>query len=322
MFKNIGISLLVVCFATTISPAFAQNTKNAKYDLSKIGNRGIGSGVNTYSAEREARLGQKMADTVLSEARVVRDPLVNGYVTSLVNRLAEHSDMPMPYTVKIVDSDQAEAYAFPGGYIFVNSGLILATDGEAQLAGVLAHEIAHVAASHATKIKSKNLLLNIASIPLSFAGPAGYTAQMAVPIYATKFARDAENEADLLGLQYMYSAGYDPAEFVKLFEKLTTYQRKLWNPRVLRALVPEPAPQDRLAKAVAIVSVMLPPKDNYIVSTSEFDTARARLLDLGNYQGKHGEDGSRPRLRKPRLPRRDAGSEKQEKAAGRLMAMR
>lgn len=320
MFKKLGVSLVVLCCGAIA--ASAQTPNNPKYDLTRIGARGIGTGVNTYSAEREARLGQRMADVVASQARLVRDPLVNEYLTNLVNRLAEYSDMPMPYTVKIVDSDQTEAYAFPGGHMFVNSGLILATEDEAQLAGVLAHEIAHVAARHATRIKSKSFLMNLVSVPLSFAGPLAYSAGMATPIYAAKFARDAENEADLLGLQYMYSAGYDPAEFVKLFEKLTTHQRRLWNPRVLRAMVPEPAPQDRLANATEIVSRMLPPKSDYIVSTSEYDAARARLLELGNYQGKKGADGTRPRLRKPRVPRRDRGSEKPATVPGQLLAHR
>ncbi len=302
MFKRVGIVFVAVCSISGI--VSGQNALKPKYDLNKIGVRGIGSGLNTYSLEREARLGQRMAESVTQEVRLVRDPVVVAYVTQLTNRLAQHSDMPMPYTVMVVDSDQTEAFSLPGGFMFVDTGLVLATEDEAQLAGVIAHEVAHVAARHATRLKSRSFLVNLASIPLSFAGPLAYTAGTAAPIYTAKFAREAEYEADLLGLQFMYAAGYDPAEFVRFFERLTADQRKLWNPRLLAMMVPEPSAKARLAKVTAIVSSTLPPKDDYIVSSSDYEAAKARLLSLGNYQGKSIDDDGRPRLRKPHVPPR------------------
>lgn len=293
--------------ATRVSPqsvpASERPGKRPKYDLTRIGSRGIGSGINTYSLEREARLGRRLAEEYQQTARLVRDPLINEYVMNLTNRLAEHSDTPMPFIVKIIDSDNSNAVAFPGGYLFVDAGLILATEDEAQLAGVIAHEIAHIVARHATRAQSKRFLIEMAAIPLSFSGPWGITAGLAGPISSAKFSRDAENEADLLGLQYMYSAGYDPGELLRLLENLSAGQPKERNPRVLRILIDAPAIQDRLAGITRFISTMLPPKDAYVVNTSEFDAAKNHLFDLGNYLGGKAREGIRPRLRSSRSPR-------------------
>ena len=287
--------------AATTAAAAPRKGKPSKYDLDRIGSRGVGSGINTYSLERESRLGRRLADEFQHGSRLVQDPLVREYVSSLTRKLSAYSDAPMAFTVEVVDSDEVNASGLPGGYLFVDAGLILATEDEAQLAGVLAHEIAHVAARHATRNRSKRFLVDVASFPLSFAGPVGYTAAgLAGPLSSAKFSRDAENEADLLGLQYMYSAGYDPGEFIRLFEHLTAGQREQRNPRVLRVLIDAPAVQDRLVRVNRLVSTVLPPKQSYVINTSEFDAAKNRLFELANYQGRNRRDGMRTRLRMPR----------------------
>ena len=252
----------------------------SKYDVTKIGARGIGEGINFYSLEKEQLLGRQMAKEIEGQSRLVTDPVITEYVNRIGQQLVRHSDARVPFTIKVVDSDEINAFALPGGYFFVNSGLILAAENEAELAGVMAHEIAHVAARHATRNATKSQIWNLVSLPMVFVGgPAGMilrqVAGVAVPMTFLKFSRDAEREADLLGLEYQYSAGYDPAALVNFFEKLDAKQKK--QNFVAKAFATHPMNHDRIKRAQKEIETMLPARDEYVVSTSEFDEVKARL---------------------------------------------
>ena len=257
-----------------------------KYDVTKIGDRGIGGGLNLYSIERERALGKQLSRQVESQMRLVTDPVVTEYVNRLGQTIVRNSDAKVPFTIKVVQDDQINAFALPGGYFYVNTGLILAADNEAELAGVMAHEIAHVAARHATKNATRAELINLASIPLIFlGGPAGLAirevAGIAVPMSFLKFSRDAEREADLLGLEYEYAAGYDPAEFINFFEKLK-FEQKEKHSLIAKAFSTHPMTGDRIKRAQKEIETMLPAKPEYIVDTSEFDQVKARLMAMSN----------------------------------------
>jgi predicted Zn-dependent protease len=198
-----------------------------KNDIDAIGNRNIGGrGLgNWYSLEKEIAMGKQYAQEVESSVKLVQDPVVNEYVNRIGQNIVRNSDAKVPFTIKVVDSDEVNAFALPGGFFYVNSGLLLAADDEAELAGVMAHEIAHVAARHATRQMTRSQLANLGSIPLIFMGGwAGYAirsaAGFALPMTFLTFSRGFEAEADYLGLEYMYKTGYDPQAFVSFFEKL------------------------------------------------------------------------------------------------------
>ncbi len=212
-------------------PGKRNNKNKERYDVSKIGARHVDHGVNFYSLDREMAMGKEMAKEWESQARLLEDQTVNHYVNELAQRLVRHSDAKVPFTVKVVNDDDINAFALPGGYFYVNTGLILAAQNEAELAGVMAHEIAHVAARHATRGMTKSQIWNLASIPMVFiGGPVGLAvhevSSVAFPMSTLKFGRDAEREADLLGLEYAYAAGYDPVAFVNFFERLRVNHKK------------------------------------------------------------------------------------------------
>jgi predicted Zn-dependent protease len=279
-------------------------TGDKKYDVTKIGDRGIGGGMNFYSTDKEIMLGRELSDDVEKNAKLFRDPQIEEYVNRLAQNLVRNSDAKVPFTVKIIDSDEVNAFALPGGFFYINTGLLQAVDSEAELAGVMAHEIAHVAARHATKRATKQEIWNLASIPLVFVGgPAGMAVRqfvgVAVPMSFLKFSRDNEREADLLGMEYQYAAGYDPAAVVNFFEKLQAKEKKKQS-FIARAFSTHPMNADRMKRCEKEISTMLPPEEQYLVTTSEFEEMKARLdsMTSGHLQiGSAGETG-RPELRK------------------------
>jgi predicted Zn-dependent protease len=274
-----------------------------KYDVSQIGHRNVGSGLDFYSLDREIALGHQLSIEVERSCKLVTDPVVTEYVNRIGQNLVRNSDARVPFTIKVLDTDEVNAFALPGGFFYVNSGLILAADDEAELAGVMAHEIAHVAARHATKNMTRAQIWNMASVPLIFVGgPAAYiiseVASLAIPMTYLKFSRDAEREADLLGLEYDYAAGYDPHAFVEFFEKLNldgTRKHSL----LAKAFATHPMNADRIKAAQDEIGKYLPSRPEYLVDTSEFQSVKARLISLENGRrvgGARGGDGNRPVL--------------------------
>jgi len=257
-------------------------------DVNSIGNRGVGKGVNLYSLQREIALGKQAAMEVEKTAKMINDPVVTEYVNRVGQNLVRNSDAKVPFTIKVIDSDEINAFALPGGFFYVNSGLILRADEEAELAGVMGHEIAHVAARHGTKTATKGEILQLATIPLILLGPGGWAGyglyeglNLAIPMSYLKFTRDSEREADFLGLQYMYKSGYDPNAFVSFFEKIEAEERRHPGsiPKVFSTHPPTP---DRVQKAQEEIATILPARDEYVVTTSEFDLVKARLRRIEN----------------------------------------
>src|SRR5467141_3339406 len=257
--------------------------KNSKEDVDAIGNRNVGKGVNLFSLEREISLGKGLAQEVERSSKLIDDPVVTEFVNRVGQNLVRNSDAKVPFTIKVIDSDAINAFALPGGFFYGNSGLILHADEEAELAGVMAHEIAHVAARHGTKNATKGEIMQWASIPLILLGPGGWAGyglyeglNFAIPISYLKFSRDAEREADFLGLQYMYKAGYDPNAFVSFFEKIEAEERRHPGsiPKLFSTHPPTP---ERVQKAQEEIATILPARDEYIVTTSEFDLVKTRL---------------------------------------------
>src|SRR5437764_9175359 len=258
-----------------------QNSKEAKPkhdggkdDVDANGNRKLG-GMDWYSIEKEVRMGKEFAQQIEQSMRMVQDPVVNEYINRIGQNLVRNSDAKVPFTIKVVDSDEVNAFALPGGFFYVNSGLILAADEEAELAGVMAHEIAHVAARHATRQMTRGQWANFASLPLIFVGGGiGYAARslagIGLPLTFLSFSRGFESEADYLGTQYMYASGYDPQAMISFFEKIESQEKK--KPGSLaKAFSTHPPTPDRVSKIQDEIAKILPARDQYVVSTSEFD---------------------------------------------------
>jgi beta-barrel assembly-enhancing protease len=275
----------------------------ANYDLTRIGPKNVGRGLNYYSLEREIALGRELADQVEQSTKLVTDPVVTSYVKRIGQNLVHYSDSRVPFTIKVIDSDEINAFALPGGFFYVNSGLILAADSEAELAALMAHEIAHVAARHATRNLTRQQTWNAVSNSLLFiGGPAGFAiaeiASIAGPMNFLKFSRDAEREADRLGLQYEYAAGYDPQALIQFFERLQAQKKEKHN-KVARMFSTHPMTAARITSAQAEIRTCFPERDSYIVDTSEFAAMKARLIALqGNRYLDPGIGIDRPVLRK------------------------
>lgn len=273
-----------------------------KNDVDSIGNRKVG-GLDWYSIEKEIRMGKAYAMQIEQTMKMVKDPVINEYVNRIGQNLVRNSDAKVPFTIKVVDSDEINAMALPGGFFYVNSGLILAADDEAELAGVMAHEIAHVCLRHATRGQTRADIANLMSIPLIFVGGGiGYAAQQAagigLPLTFLKFSRGFEAEADYFGIQYMYKAGYDPNEFVNFFEKVQAQEKK--KPGTFaKAFATHPQTPDRIEKSQEEIAKILPPRDQYIETTSEFNDIKARLASLENRHKINDSDNpNKPTLRR------------------------
>jgi predicted Zn-dependent protease len=277
-----------------------------KTDVDAVGNRNVGCGRgvgNWYTVEGQVARGRVYAQQIEAQIKLVNDPVVTEYVNRIGQNLVRNSDAQVPFTIKVIDSDVVNAMALPGGFFYVNSGLILAADEEAEMAGVMAHEIAHVAACHYGREMTRANLLQMASIPFIFMGGvigyAGYeAASIGIPLTFFKFSRGFEAEADYLGVEYMYRAGYDPSAFVSFFEKIQAMEKK--KPGTLsKAFETHPQTPDRIEKSQEEIRKILPAKPQYIVTTSEFDEVKARLAAIEN---KHKlldqKDGNKPSLRR------------------------
>jgi predicted Zn-dependent protease len=273
-----------------------------KGDVDAIGNRKV-AGWDWYSIESEIRMGKEYATQIESSLKLVTDPVINEYVNRVGQNLVRNSDAKVPFTIKVVDSDVINAMALPGGFFYVNSGLILAADNEAELAGVMAHEIAHVAARHTTRQLTRYQFINYASLPLIFVGggiglAAREAAGIGIPMTFLKFSRSFEAEADYLGIQYMYKAGYDPNEFVNFFEKIQAQEKKKPG-SMAKVFTDHPQTPDRITKSQEEIATILPAKDQYIETTSEFNDMKARLATIENrHKVEDANNPNKPSLRR------------------------
>jgi len=258
----------------------------------------------TARSEKEIAIGKQLAQEVERQAKIIDDPIIAEYVNRVGQNLVRNSDAKVPFTIKVLDSEEVNAFALPGGFFFVNSGLILKADSESELAGVMAHEIAHVAARHGTRNATRGELAQIAMIPVMVmsGGWAGYAiyqgAHLAIPMGFLAFSRANEREADYLGLQYMYKAGYDPTSFVDFFEKIQTLEKRKPG-TVAKVFSTHPMTDDRIKASQNEIQQILVAKPEYVVNTSEFNDVKARLYSLHNRRKEKGKDDpNRPTLRR------------------------
>jgi beta-barrel assembly-enhancing protease len=292
-----------------------------KTDVDAVGNRNVGCGRgvgNWYTVEGQVARGRVFAQQIESQVKLVNDPVITEYVNRIGQNLVRNSDAQVPFTIKVIDSDVVNAMALPGGFFYVNSGLILAADEEAEMAGVMAHEIAHVAACHYGREMTRANLLQMASIPFIFMGGAigyaGYEAAgLGIPLTFFKFSRGFEAEADYLGIEYMYRAGYDPSAFVSFFEKIQAMEKK--KPGTLsKAFDTHPQTPDRIQKSQDEIRKILPAKQQYVVTTSEFDGVKARLAAIENrHKIIDQKDSSKPSLRRTSNPNDKSSADKGDK---------
>jgi predicted Zn-dependent protease len=291
-----------------------------KGDVDAVGNRNVGCGRgvgNWYSVEGQVARGRQYAQQIESQIKLVTDPVVTEYVNRIGQNLVRNSDAQVPFTIKVIDSDVVNAMALPGGFFYVNSGLILAADEEAEMAGVMAHEIAHVAACHYGREMTRANILQLASLPAIFMGGAlGYGIYegmgLGIPLTFLHFSRGFEAEADYLGIQYMYRAGYDPSAFVSFFEKIQAMEKK--KPGTLsKAFDTHPQTPDRIEKSQEEIRKIIPAKAEYVVTTSEFDEVKARLAAIENKHKLLDEkDANKPSLRRTSNPSDKSGDNKQD----------
>jgi predicted Zn-dependent protease len=293
-------SLLIILSVVTPNTLSATDPKK---DPDQIGSRDVSGKVNFYSLEKEIALGKGLAQDVERQAKIISDPVIAEYVNRVGQNLVRNSDAKVPFTIKVIDSEEVNAFALPGGFFFVNSGLILKADNEAELAGVMAHEIAHVAARHGTRQATRGEIANLATIPLIFMG-GGWTtygiyqaASVLVPIGFLKFSRGFESEADMLGLEYMYKAGYDPTAFVDFFEKIETLEKR--KPGTMaKVFSTHPMTDDRIRAAQKNIQNYLVSKPEYVVTTSEFNDVKNRLSAMHNRRKIDDKDVNKPQLRR------------------------
>lgn len=303
--------LLAMVLAIPIG-ALAQGKKKNNPD--EIGNRDVDGGVNFYSLEKEIALGKQLATEIERQAKIVDDPIISEYVNRVGQNLVRNSDVKVPVSIKVIDSDEVNAFALPGGFFFVNTGLILRADNEAELAGVMGHELAHIAARHVTRQATRGQIINLASLPLLFVGGwTGYAirqgAGLAIPMTFLTFSRAFEEEADLLGIQYLYKAGYDPASYTDFFEKLQAMEKR--KPGTLsKVFRSHPLTEDRIKASQETIEKYLKEKPEYVLTTSEFEDVKERLAMVINKRQGEIEDPNRPTLRRaPGSDRIEMGDE-------------
>jgi beta-barrel assembly-enhancing protease len=297
-----SVSIALAVLLTIPFTAFPKEDKEKDPDA--IGDRNVSGKVNFYSLEKEIALGKQLAQQVERQSKVINDPVVAEYVNRIGQNLVRNSDAKVPFTIKVIEDPTINAFALPGGFFFVQSGLILHADTEAELAGVMAHEIAHVAARHGTRQATRGEIAQLATIPLIFmGGAAAYGiyegAGLLIPMGFLKFQRGFEAEADYLGVQYMYKAGYDPTAFVDFFEKIQTLEKRKPG-TVSKLFSSHPPTDDRIVKSQKEIAD-LKPRPEYVVTTSEFNEVKARLAMLENQRRpdkNSSTDPNKPTLRR------------------------
>jgi predicted Zn-dependent protease len=326
----LAIILIILIFPRAASSTCGKNVKQAqeteqkirkkrldpKDDPDQIGKRDVGRGINLYSLEKEIALGKQLAQEVEKAARIADDPVISEYVNRLGQNLVRNSDAKIPFTIKVIDGEEINAFALPGGYFFIYAGLIRIAESEAELASAMAHEIAHVTARHGTRQASRGQIANLATIPLIFIGGwPGYGVQQAtgilVPVAFLKFSRAFEEEADRLGLQYLYKSGYDPTAAIDFFERIESLEKK--KPGTLsKVFSSHPMTKDRIKKAQKHIREVLKERPDYIVTTAEF-TGIKEELEKQFARRKPTERPGAPTLRKKPSGKIEPGEEGKEK---------
>ncbi len=276
--------------------------KNSREDVSQIGDRDVGKSINFYSLEKEMKLGKQLALEVEQNAKIVDDPVIAEYVNRIGQNIVNNSDSKVPFTIKVIDSEEVNAFALPGGYFYVNTGLIELAGDEAELAGVMAHEIAHVAARHGTRSATKGQLSQLMTIPLMLIGGwAGYgiqqAANFALPMTMLKFSRAFEIEADFLGVQYLYKTGYDPSSMVQFFERLKSLQKKKKS-SIAAAFSTHPLTTKRIKIVQSTIDELLPEQSEYAVTSSKFESIKARIAKLNGHHKTMTTEENRPTLKR------------------------
>ena len=308
-----------VLLISSLTAALADDKKD---DPSQIGNRDVGKGFNCYSIDKEIAMGKQLAGEVQRQAKLMDDPIVTEYVNRVGQNLARNSDAKVPFTFQVIDDPSLNAFALPGGFIFVHTGLLTAAETEAEMASAVAHEIAHVAARHMTRQACRAQVANIATLPLILLGGwGGYAVRQAasavIPMTFLSFSRGYEAEADYLGLQYLYAAGYDPTAAIDMFEKMMSLEKRKPG-SIAKVFATHPMNDDRLKKTQAEIQKILPQKAEYVVDTSEYAEVRARLLALENQRKLRStqKDSNGPVLRRspgsgaPATPGDDSGDDR------------
>lgn len=306
--KRILVALVAALLAfgptATLAQQEKEKKKKPKDDVEQIGNRDVDGNLNWYSLEREVALGKRFAQEIERSVKLVDDPVINEYVNRVGQNLVRNSDARVPFIIKVIDNDEINAFALPGGFFYVNTGLILAADEEAELAGVMAHEIAHVTARHGTRGATRGELTQLLMIPALIFLPGGWAGygiyqamNLAIPITFLKFSRGFEAEADYLGLQYMYKAGYDPNAYVSFFEKIQAEEKRRPGsvPTIFRS---HPPTEERIENTQNEIAEILPARAEYIVTTSEFDLIKARLRELQRLRQAQEPEENKPTLRR------------------------
>src|SRR5438552_1316552 len=319
---RVRVMLSLVLLLAVAFPSFAQSTSDSQKDqkqkaekkstkkngdVENIGNRNINKGsINFISLEKEIAMGRQLSAEIERQVKLIDDPTITEYVNRVGQNLVRNSDAKVPFTIKVVESDEINAFALPGGFFYVNSGLILAADDESELAGVMAHEIAHVASRHGTEQASKAELINFASIPLIFMGGVGgfalrQAAGFLIPMQFLQFSRKDEAEADYFGLQYLYKTGYDPGAAVSFFEKLQAKESAKPG-SVSKMFSTHPPTGDRIEMEKKNIELILPDKDQYVVTTSEFNKVKTLLAQIENRRPSQEEVGKPSLRRKTQRP--------------------
>ncbi|HLI83989.1 MAG TPA: M48 family metalloprotease [Bryobacteraceae bacterium] len=298
-----GRAALLTALALSLPLAAQNKTSNKSDDLSQIGHRDVGKGVNFYSLEKEMALGKQLAEEVQRQSKIVDDPLVSEYVNRLGQNLVRNSDAKVPFTFQVIDSDVPNAFALPGGYVFVNTGLVEFAEEEDELAAAMAHEIAHVAARHMTRESTRAQLANagLLSAGILFGGWGGLAmgqgAKLAMPIGFLALSRADEAEADHLGIEYLYATGYDPTAMISILEKLDALAHR--QPAgASRLFSTHPSDTGRIQKTQSEIQRILPPRDQYVVNTSDYAAMRRRVL-AREAQTKPAPEENKPTLLKP-----------------------
>jgi predicted Zn-dependent protease len=303
--RNRSLLVPLLIAGLTAGSAWAQKPKNKKDDVEQIGNRDVGRCVNFFSIEKEIALGKQLADEERRQAKMVEDPLITEYVNRIGQNLVRNSDAKVPFTFQIIEGETPNAFALPGGFIFVYTGLIKIASEESELAAAMAHEIAHVAARHMTCQATKSQIASIATIPLAVLLPGwgGYAARQgagaAIPTALLRFGRRDESEADYLGVQYMYAAGYDPTSAISIFEKIESLNKR--QPGLVdKIFSTHPMDADRIQKTEKEIARILPAKEEYVVNTSDYAAIRERLITQD--ARRKVQDPSKPVLRRSTSP--------------------